>query len=167
MHKKILSGWGSATNAAGGAYDALPDLLVGRAGNTSPQNLVGDYGACTPVVQVRHKVKQTTPWYDADCRAARRRVRAAERRFRRTHVEADRRAWDDKVKTMRMLYETKKRNYWRDEIAASKGNTRRLWRTFHDTLGEVSRDETGGHTADDFAFFFAFYHSYGRICSRL
>jgi len=46
MHKKILSGWGSATNAAGGAYDALPDLLVGRAGNTSPQNLVGDYGAC-------------------------------------------------------------------------------------------------------------------------
>jgi len=81
-----------------------------------------------PVVQVRHKVKQTTPWYDADCRAARRRVRAAERRFRRTRVEADRRAWDDKMKAMRMLYETKKRNYWRDEIAASKSNTRRLWR---------------------------------------
>jgi len=29
-----------------------------------------------------------------------------------------------------------------------------LWRAFHDTLGEVSCDETGGHTADDFAFFF-------------
>ena len=41
-----------------------------------------------------------------------------------------------------------------NEIAASKGNTWRLWRTFHDTLGEVSRDETGGHTADDFASFF-------------
>ena len=27
-------------------------------------------------------------------------------------------------------------------------------RTFHDTLGEVSRDETGGHTVDDFASFF-------------
>ena len=107
-----------------------------------------------PVVQVRHKVKQTTPWYDADCRAARRRVRAAERRFRRTRVEADRHAWEDKVKAMRMLYETKNSNYWRDEIAASKGNTRHLWRTFHDTLGEVSRDENGGHTADDFASFF-------------
>jgi len=58
------------------------------------------------------------------------------------------------VKAMRMLYETKNSNYWRDEIAASKGNTRRLWRTFHDTLGEVSRDETGGHTADDFASVF-------------
>jgi len=66
-----------------------------------------------PVVQVRHKVKQTTPWYDADCRAARRHVRAAERRFRWTRVEADRRAsaWEDKVKAMRMLlYETKNRN---------------------------------------------------------
>jgi len=28
-----------------------------------------------PVVQVRHKVKQTAPWYDADCCAARRRSR--------------------------------------------------------------------------------------------
>jgi len=54
------------------------------------------------------------------------------------------------VKAMRMLYEKKNSNYWRDEIAASKGNTRRLF----DTLGEVSRDETGGHTADDFASFF-------------
>ena len=52
------------------------------------------------------------------------------------------------------MYETKNSNYWGDEIAASKGNTRRLWRTFHDTLGEVSRDENGGHTADDFASFF-------------
>jgi len=33
---------------------------------------------------------------------------------------------EDKVKTMRMLYETKNSNYWRDEIAASKGNTMAL-----------------------------------------
>jgi len=44
-------------------------------------------------------------------------------------------------------------NYWRDEIAASKGNTRRLWRTFHDTLGEVSRDETVLGTLSALAFF--------------
>ena len=58
------------------------------------------------------------------------------------------------MKAMCMLYEKKNSNYWRDKIAASKGNTQRMWRTFHDTLGEVSCDETGGHTADDFAFFF-------------
>ena len=107
-----------------------------------------------PVVQVRHKVKQTPPWYDADCHAACRRVRAAERRFRRTGAEADRRAWEDKMKVMRMLYEAKNSSYCRDEIAASKGNARRLWRTFHDILGEESRDETGCHSADDTASFF-------------
>ena len=70
-------------------------------------------------------------------------------------VEADRRAWEDKVKeAMSMLYETKNSNYWRDEIAASKGNTWRLWRALHDKLGEVSCDETGGHMANDFASFF-------------
>jgi len=58
------------------------------------------------------------------------------------------------VKAMCMLYEKKNSNYWRDKIAASKGNTQRMCRTFHDTLGEVSRDETGGHTADEFASFF-------------
>ena len=31
-----------------------------------------------PVVKVHHKAKQSTPWFDADCRAARRPARAAE-----------------------------------------------------------------------------------------
>jgi len=47
-------------------------------------------------------------------------VRAAEERFRRTRAEADSRAWEDMMKVMRMLYEAKNSNYWRDEIAASK-----------------------------------------------
>jgi hypothetical protein len=35
-----------------------------------------------PVVEVRRRTKQLTPWFDADCRAARRCARAAERRFK-------------------------------------------------------------------------------------
>ena len=34
-----------------------------------------------PLVTVRHKVQPMTPWFDAECRATRRRVRAAERRY--------------------------------------------------------------------------------------
>ena len=34
------------------------------------------------------------------------------------------------VPLIRLLYEEKNNNYWRSEIAASKGDTRRLWRTF-------------------------------------
>ena len=64
-----------------------------------------------PVVKVRHKVKQSTPWFDADCRAVRRRARAAERRFRRTHAEADRAAWNKALKLMHSQYEKKCNNY--------------------------------------------------------
>jgi len=45
--------------------------------------------------------------FDVDCRAAWRRVRAAERRFRRTRSDVDRRAWTDKLKALRVLYEEK------------------------------------------------------------
>ena len=34
------------------------------------------------------------------------------------------------VPLIRLLYEEKNNNYWRSEIAASKGDTRRLWWTF-------------------------------------
>jgi len=56
-----------------------------------------------PVVKVRHKAKQSTPWFDADCRAVRRRARAAERRFRRTRAEADRASWNNALKLMHSL----------------------------------------------------------------
>ena len=46
-----------------------------------------------PVVRVRRKTKHTTPWFDSECRAERQRVRAAERRFLRTRVEAHRLTW--------------------------------------------------------------------------
>ena len=55
---------------------------------------------------------------------------------------------------MHSLYEKKNSNYWRNEIAASKGNITRLWRTFRGVLGEAPCDETGPHSADNFASFF-------------
>ena len=58
------------------------------------------------------------------------------------------------MKAMRLLYE-EKNNYWRSEIAASKGDTRRLWWTFESVLGEVPTADTDDHTADEFAAFLA------------
>ena len=60
----------------------------------------------------------------------------------------------EKLKAMRLLYE-EKNNYWRSEIAASKGDTRRLWWTFESVLGEVPTADTDDHTADEFAAFFS------------
>ena len=64
-------------------------------------------------------------------------------------------SWVEKLKAMRLLYEEKNNNYWRSEIAANKGDTRRLWRTFQSVLGEVPTADTDDHTADEFAAFFS------------
>jgi len=40
-----------------------------------------------PVVNVRRRARSKTPWFDAECRSERRRVRAAERRYRRTRCD--------------------------------------------------------------------------------
>ena len=55
---------------------------------------------------------------------------------------------------MKELYEEKNSTFWRNEIATSHGNTQRLWRTLQCVLGEPASDDTGAHTADDFAAFF-------------
>jgi len=56
-----------------------------------------------------------------------------------------------KLKAMRVLYEEKNCSYWR---SAGCGNSKKLWRTFNIVLGDVSTNETGGLSADDFATFF-------------
>jgi len=56
---------------------------------------------------------------------------------------------------MRSVYESKKDEFWRNEIAENKGNTKKLWRTLNGLLGETSSDDTGVHTADEFAAFFS------------
>jgi len=61
-----------------------------------------------PTVTVRRRVsKKTTSWFDADCRAARRRARAAERRFKHTFADADYQLWSAELKKIRTLYEEK------------------------------------------------------------
>jgi len=59
-----------------------------------------------PAVKVRRKAKEKTSWYDADCHAARRQARAAERRFRRSHREDDRLTCMGLLRSMRMKTRT-------------------------------------------------------------
>jgi len=81
-------------------------------------------------------------------------VRAAERRFLRTCGEVDRQKWLAKLKLLHALYELKNSTYWRDEIAASKGNMRMLWRSLSAVLGETYSDVFDDHSAADFTAFF-------------
>ena len=72
-----------------------------------------------PAVKVRRRPKKATPWFDADCRSARRHTRAAERRFQWSRSSADKLEWDRKMKSMRSLYNDKHDGYWRITRSAS------------------------------------------------
>ena len=103
-----------------------------------------------PAVKVRRRPKKATPWFDADCRAARRHTRAAEKRFRRSHSSVDKLEWVGKMKSMRSLYNDKHDGYWCNEISVNKGNTQGLWRTIHGVLGDSARDDASQFSADDY-----------------
>jgi len=107
-----------------------------------------------PFITVRRRCKKTTPWFDADCRDARRHARAAERRFRRRRCDEDRREWSLKLQHMRSLYEVKCNGYWRAAISTNKGNSSELWKMLQGVLGEANGEVSNAHTADDFATFF-------------
>ena len=55
---------------------------------------------------------------------------------------------------LRQLYKRKNCSYWRAEIAETKGDKKRPWRTLHGVLGEASNVNAGELTAEDFAVFF-------------
>ena len=59
---------------------------------------------------VRRLHQSTTPWFDSDCAAVKRKARMYERRYRRTHAAADRHAWIAEVRRKQRLY-SQKQNY--------------------------------------------------------
>ena len=82
--------------------------------------------------------------------------RMIERRYRRTKSDTDRLAWVQQLKKMHMLYEEKNHQHWRTNIADSKGNMKKLWRTLSGITGEkTAKAEDNSHTANDFANFCA------------
>ena len=110
-----------------------------------------------PVVRTRQKFGPLTPWYDADCRASRRKTRRLERRYKRSGAAADRLAWVHQLKQMHALYEDKNHQHWRTKIADTKGNMKKLWQTMSGIMGEkpCGRCDDGDCTAEDFAKFFS------------
>jgi len=53
------------------------------------------------------------------------------------------RVWIEKLKEMRHTYEEKCRQFWRKEIDANQGDSRRLWRALNGVMGATSGVETG------------------------
>ena len=103
----------------------------------------------------RHPVKSRiglkSVWFGAECRQVHRRVRCAERRFRRTKDHDDRLSWIALLRSLHRLYHRKEAAYWENLVARNSKNPKRLWSSISGMLGKPSRPlETPSFTASDF-----------------
>ena len=85
-----------------------------------------------PVENISVKDRPLTPWYDNDCRNAKRKVRMCERRYRRTRSEIDCMAWIRQMERKRNLLEQKEERYWNSKITLNAGNSKKLWSVLND-----------------------------------
>src|SRR6218665_671733 len=91
----------------------------------------------------RHPVKSRiglkSVWFDGECRQVRRRVRCAERRFRRTKNPDDRLSWIALLRSLHRLHHRKETAYLGNLVARNSKNPKRLWSFISGMLGKPSR----------------------------
>ena len=83
---------------------------------------------------VREKKRILTPWFDAECRQMKRKVRVLERKYRKSRDAADRLAWITKLQEQTRFHQSKERLYWSTRINANAKNARALWRDLDDLM---------------------------------
>ena len=105
------------------------------------------------------------PWYDDECRSAKRSARKLERRYKRTvktskqspsvsaSARQTRETWLQALKASHRLVEQKRRRFWRTQ-ADSSTNPSLLWQTIDAVLGRGKEKNPTSLTPQDFSAFF-------------
>src|SRR6218665_582915 len=74
--------------------------------------MVGQLEKFPPVHSIRTRHCPLSPWFDAECRALRRRARCLEMIYRRTQSSSNRADWIRFVRNMHSFYRTREQEYW-------------------------------------------------------
>ena len=86
-----------------------------------------------PVEKKHHR--PITPWFNAVCRAEKRRSRCLERVYRRTRLARDRTMWVNQLRSAQLVYQRVQHEYWQMLITNSSGNARKLWNSLSSVMG--------------------------------
>ena len=121
-------------------YDGLLDVnLLVQTYNDTVEKLLDVHA---PRSKVRCRVRrQTDPWYDSDCHAAKRRTRKLERRYKRWKSDHSRSVWLQSLRSMHRFVDQKRNEYWRSKTD-SQASARELWRSIDAILCRDSPNAT-------------------------
>ena len=95
-----------------------------------------------PQHAVQYCTGRLAPWFDADCRTARRNCRRLQRRYRRTLSTDDRRSSITAVRDPLRLYRVKKAAYRLHRLAQQGHSSPLMWQSLSSLLG-CDRSVTG------------------------
>ena len=113
------------------SVDELTELY-----SSTLQSLVDHH---VPCVNVRKHYRPITPWFNAACRAQKRKARCLERVYRRTRTDVDRTLWLEQLKRNSEFYTQTQNVYWQTTIENSAGNARKLWNTLSTVMGKKQK----------------------------
>ena len=114
-----------------------------------------------PVRTSRYRRRPSDPWFDDDCRVAKRCVRLFEREARRasryasdTATSAAIMKWRERCRAYRGLLKQKREEFWKAKVTAERSAPRQLWRSIDVLLGRGSSPSSAAISADDAHRFF-------------
>ena len=91
-----------------------------------------------PARTVRCRSRASDPWFDDDCRAAKRSVRLFERRARHAAAHdaiSATAAWRQQRRVYRNLLQSKRESFWQSTLAVESATPRQLWRSIDELMG--------------------------------
>ena len=90
-----------------------------------------------PFDTITCRKRPSDPWYDAECRTAKKSTRKLELRYKKTLSPIDRTLWTSSLKSQHKLARKKKQEFWVNKINSSK-NPRLLWQSIDEISGQSS-----------------------------
>ena len=120
-----------------------------------------------PLRTIVRRPRPSDPWFDHDCRQAKRVTRRLERAYaaacRRattgvgsaTVADSAKAAWYDQRRRYRELLQSKRSSFWCDTVEADRASPQKLWKTIDQLLGRGKLPASAAISVDDFSRFFA------------
>ena len=119
------------TTPGGGVVSAQQqDILVDQYTTTLTDILNRHAPVLTTTTRLRPR---TDPWFDEECRAAKKQARLLERRFKRWNSDSTRSTWIQALHDMHKLVDRKRTIYWRAKVG-EQSNARTTWRIINNIL---------------------------------
>ena len=102
-----------------------------------------------PVNEVTIRVRRRQPFFDDDCRSARRKARRLKKAFKVKKTPTTRSKWRSALKSSRKLAQARAASVWKEQITSAGINPRRVWKTADNILGDAESGAKSNCTPDE------------------